>query len=75
VFTPNATLDLAACAAPEDYVLAMHMLQSGPAHDAQAARLKFEALAVRYPHDPLLALHLKRLSEGATDDLIVMVDK
>jgi adenylate cyclase len=75
VFTPNAALEAAACAAPEDYALAMRLLKPGPAQDAPAARVQFEALALRYPHDPLLALHLKRLREGATDDLIVMADK
>jgi adenylate cyclase len=53
----------------------MRLLQPGPKHDAQAARLQFEALAQRFPLDPLLALHLKRLREGATDDLIVMAEK
>ena len=75
VFTPNAALEAAECAAPEDYAVAMRLLQPGPKHDAQAARLQFEALAQRFPLDPLLALHLKRLREGATDDLIVMAEK
>jgi adenylate cyclase len=75
VFTPNATLEAAECAAPDAYAFAIQLLQPGPAHDAQAAQVQFEALALRYPHDPLLALHLKRLREGATDDLIVMADK
>ena len=75
VFTPNATLEAAECAAPDAYAFAIQLLQPGPAHDAQAAQVQFEALALRYPHDPLLALHLKRLRDGATDDLIVMADK
>jgi len=75
VFTPNATLEGPACASPEEYAAALRLLKPGPAQDAPAARVQFEALALRYPHDPLLALHLKRLREGATDDLIVMADK
>jgi adenylate cyclase len=75
VYTPEATLDAAACAPPQDYALAMRLLQPGPAHDAQAAHALFEALALRRTSDPLLALHLKRLRQGASDDLIVMAEK
>ena len=75
VFTPNATLEATACAASVDYNRAMGLLQPGTAHDVQAARVQFEALAQRYPNDPLLTLHLKRLRQGATDDLIVMAEK
>ena len=74
-YTPDATLDCASSAAHGDYVAAMALLQPGPTHDAQAAHAQFEALSLRYPHDPLLALHLKRLRQGAVDDLIVMADK
>lgn len=35
----------------------------------------FEALARQHPQDPLVALHLRRLREGATNDLIVMAEK
>jgi hypothetical protein len=35
----------------------------------------FEWLARQYPNDPLVALHLQRLCQGATDELIVMADK
>jgi adenylate cyclase len=75
VYTPEATLDAAACATPQDYALAMRLLQPGPAHDAQAAHAQFEALALRHTSDPLLVLHLKRLRQGACDDLIVMAEK
>lgn len=75
VATPVATLDTEACAAPADYDAALQWLRPGPAHDAGAARVQFEALALRHPHDPLVALHVQRLREGATDDVIVMAEK
>ncbi len=75
VFTPNATLDAVACAAPAEYAAAMRLLQPGADHDAQEAIARFEALILRYPQDPLVGLHLKRLRQGATDDLIVMAEK
>jgi adenylate cyclase len=75
VFTPTATLDAAACAAPGDYAKALELLQTGEGHDAQAALAQFEALAQLHPYDPLVALHLKRMRHGASDDLIVMSDK
>jgi adenylate cyclase len=79
VFTPDATLDPALCAPAQEYQAALTMLQTdtvqghgAPLHSALAA---FEALAARYPQDPLVALHLQRLRQGAMDDLIVMHDK
>lgn len=75
VFTPEATMDASSVAAPGDYAQAMQLLRPGSTHDAHAAHAKFESLALRYPYDPLLALHLKRLRQGAVDDLIVMADK
>jgi adenylate cyclase len=71
-YEPLATTDAALCAAPADYAAAMQRLQAG---DASQALLLFEALAARHPHDPLVALHLRRLHEGASDDLIVMSEK
>ena len=50
----------------------MQLLQSGAAAPALAA---FEGLAASHPHDPLVLLHLQRLRQGATDDLIVMSEK
>ena len=35
----------------------------------------FQGLAERFPDDPLVTLHLKRLSDGAHGDLIVMSEK
>jgi adenylate cyclase len=50
----------------------MQLLESG---DATAALAAFESLAASHPNDPLVALHLRRLHEGASDDLIVMSEK
>jgi adenylate cyclase len=75
VYTPDATLDAPKCAASADYDAAIRLLQPGPAHEPQKALAQFEALARRYPQDPLVALHLKRLHQGATDDLMVMAEK
>jgi adenylate cyclase len=75
VSTPDAALDTAACAPASDYAAALRLLQDGPARDALAARAQFEALAQRFPQDPLVTLHLRRLRDGATDDVMVMGDK
>jgi adenylate cyclase len=74
VYTPTATLETA-CSAPDEYATALRLMQPGPEHDAGAALVQFEALAKRYPYDPLLQLHLRRLRQGATDDVIVMSEK
>lgn len=74
-YEPVAATDQAACAPPADYAAAQHLLQPGDTQQAPLARARFEALALRYPHDPLVALHLQRLRQGATDDLIVLSDK
>jgi adenylate cyclase len=74
-FEPLAATDSAACADPAEYAAAMHLMQPGDAHQPWLARDAFEQLAARHPHDPLVALHLERLREGATDDLIVLADK
>lgn len=74
-FEPLAATDPAACADPAEYAAAMHLMQPGEAHQPWLARDAFEHLASRHPHDPLVALHLERLREGATDDLIVLADK
>jgi len=75
VFTPEATLDAATCAPAPDYDTALQLLQVGPKHDALAALARFEALALRFPQDPLVALHLQRLRDGASDEVMVMGDK
>lgn len=75
VFEPLATTNAANCAAPADYDAAMRLLQPGEMHHPTLACEYFEALAERHPHDPLVALHLRRLREGAADDLIVMAEK
>jgi len=71
-YEPLAVMDAAQCASVADYAAAMHLLESG---DALAALAAFKNLVERHPHDPLVALHLRRLHEGASDDLIVMSDK
>jgi adenylate cyclase len=43
--------------------------------DPVAARVAFEQLARVRPEDPLVRLHLQRLQENQTGDLIVMSDK
>lgn len=75
VYEPLATVDATACASPADYGAAMHLLQPGETHRPKQAREQFEALAARYPNDPLVLLHTQRLRQGATDDHIVMAEK
>lgn len=75
VYEPLATTNAALCAPPADYDAAMHFLQPGDMQDPAKALQAFEALAERHPKDPLVALHLARLREGATDDHIVMSAK
>ena len=53
----------------------MCFLQPGEAHQPWLAREAFMALALSHPHDPLVALHLQRLRQGETDDLIVLAEK
>ena len=75
VFTPEATLELAACAPATAYADALAALQAGAMYNLGMAVQRFEALTLQYPHDPLVALHLQRLRTGDRDDLMVMVDK
>lgn len=71
-FEPVATMDATACASPADYAVAFEALRQGP----QAAALAhFEALAARHPLDPLVVLHLARLRQGESGDLIVLSEK
>lgn len=73
---------LAAAQSPEyaplaPYQEAIECLQ-GPTPSADqvlAAAEQFEALAQHHPNDPLVALHVKRLREGYSNDLIVMTEK
>lgn len=71
-FEPVATMDAAACASPADYAVAFEALRQGP---PAAARAHFEALAARHPLDPLVVLHLARLRQGESGDLIVLSEK
>ncbi|OYU45866.1 MAG: hypothetical protein CFE44_05270 [Burkholderiales bacterium PBB4] len=79
VYTPLATLDPMACAPVAEYNAALALMTpGGPESDVPAAAsalVLFEALAKRYPQDPLVALHYRRLLDGATDDVIVMAEK
>jgi adenylate cyclase len=74
-YEPLAASNVAACAPAADYAAAMQLLQAGDAQQAAQALTQFEALAARHPHDPLVALHLRRLRAGAVDDLIVLDEK
>ena len=71
-FEPVATMDATACASPADYAVAFEALRQGP---PAAARAHFEALAARHPLDPLVVLHLARLRQGESGDLIVLSEK
>jgi len=79
VATPEAALDAAACAPADEYGQAFALLQAQDAADAPSAHpvalARFEALAARYPADPLVALHLARLRAGGAGDLVVMAGK
>mgnify|MGYP000846086710 FL=1 len=75
VFTLIAALDVDACAPSADYDAAMFKLRPGSTQDLQGARVLFEQLALQYPKDPLVTLHVQRLQQDAADDLIVMADK
>ncbi len=74
-FEPVAATRTGQCASPVDYGAALSLLQSGQADQIGLAHAAFETLAERYPQDPLVRLHLQRLRQGATDDLIVMAEK
>lgn len=71
-YEPLAAMAPDACTDVAAYRAALQLLQQGHTVGAQAA---LQALAVASPHDPLLILHLARLRQGATDDLIVLAEK
>jgi hypothetical protein len=62
---PGAPLD------DPEYAAAYALLNQDPV----AARSAFEQLARERPADPLVTLHLHRLQENQTGDLIVMSEK
>ncbi|MDB5885981.1 MAG: adenylate/guanylate cyclase [Polaromonas sp.] len=74
-YEPVAATQVEDCAPLTDYAEAMQLLQSGNALQAASALEKFEALATRYPHDPLVNLHVQRLRQGAMDDHIILSKK
>lgn len=72
VFEP-LTQPLPAAYTPEaDYLSAYDKMANGEVGQAQEC---FEALGLQHSADPLVKLHLKRLRDGASDDLIVLADK
>jgi adenylate cyclase len=71
-YEPVAATDARACAPLADYAAAMALLQAG--HPALALA-QFQTLSARHPKDPLVALHRRRLRDGATNDLIVLGTK
>jgi len=68
-YEPVAATDARACAPLADYAAAMALLQAG---HPLLALAQFQTLAARHPKDPLVALHRRRLRDGATNDLIVL---
>ncbi|MEY4140004.1 MAG: hypothetical protein RLZZ371_2186 [Pseudomonadota bacterium] len=73
VFQPmNDGLELAGAPVDDPQYAAAYALLT---QDAIAARSAFEQLAKERPADPLVNLHLSRLTEGQTGDLIVMSEK
>lgn len=54
-----------------EYAAAYALLSRDPA----AARIAFDQLALERPEDPLVKLHLQRLQENQSGDLIVMSEK
>jgi adenylate cyclase len=71
VVTPEAATG-AGWAPADAWRRSFELLRAGAASDARAA---LEALAAAHPDDPLVALHLQRLREGAQDDVVVMAEK
>lgn len=73
VFEP-ITSDREKSHAPLDaYLEAYRTMIAADAHDA-ACRM-FDALAIRYPADPLVVLHDNRLKRGERGDLMVLSEK
>ena len=78
VYAPLATFNSDDCAPADDYDAAMALLVPDPLSnesDTATALVQFESLAQRFPRDPLVVLHYRRLQAGATNDLIVMAEK
>ena len=84
VFEPIVPRLVAERAPREDYCRAFEALMNRTSSDPEPAhgpgslaevRTAFENLARRYPRDPLVRLHLDRLTAGETDDIIVLEGK
>ena len=74
-YEPVAATQPHNCAPLSEYTEAVQLLQSGDVQQAALALEKLDALAARYPLDPLVVLHWKRLRQGALDDQIVLAEK
>ena len=79
VYEPLSPLGAAGYAAPDEYRAAYALLSrddaGGSAEEPSPALARFQGLAERFPDDPLVALHLRRLRNGARGTLIVMNEK
>ncbi|WP_286138026.1 adenylate/guanylate cyclase domain-containing protein [Polaromonas sp. C04] len=78
VYEPLAATNAELTAPAADYAAGMRLLRPLDPPDPDSAGLAlahFELLIQKYPHDPLVSLHLARLRSGAQDDLIVMQEK
>ena len=72
-YEPMAATNPERCASFAEYAEAMELLQAG--EEPEQALVRFELLALRHPHDPLVLLHLKRLRQGEKNDQIILPDK
>ncbi|MBX9730641.1 MAG: hypothetical protein K2X59_04875, partial [Sphingomonas sp.] len=70
LFSPVSEAD-AATNVTEDYMAAYELLK---AEDPKGID-SFRALATKYPTDPIIAYHCRRIDAGATSTLIVLEDK
>lgn len=55
----------------KDYLAAYELMKT----ESTEARAAFEKLAVDYPDDPVVQLHLGRLTEGEVGEVLVMAEK
>ena len=72
VFEPLDGRDTRLYAPLSDYEAAYRLMAEG---DVVAATAAFDGLRLRYPDDPLVALHHGRLHDHADDDVIRMTEK
>lgn len=72
VFEPLTVERLRKYAPRDEYLAACRLMADEAIREAAAA---FGELALRFPDDPLVILHHRRLSDGAHGDLIIMTEK